>query len=388
MSKAITPNNREIISAQSTVTGRPEYLLSTSGALNVAGSFSVTGGATAANQTNGTQKTQIVDAAGSISANVFDYANSNPLAVRLTDTAGDYVAAGAGTQYQVDSIAGATDTGTLALVVRDDVLATLTPVDGDYTQLRTTAIGRLWTSAAIDTALPTGSNVIGAVTQSGTWNITDISGTISLPTGAATAAKQPALGTAGTASADVITVQGIASMTALKVDGSAVTQPISGTVTANQGGTWNVTNVSGTVSLPTGASTSALQSTGNTSLSTIAGAVSGTEMQVDVVAALPAGTNNLGSVGTYLIAGPLVGQTTSNTTAVQLSAVSTPATNGILVQALSTNTASVFIGGSGVATSSGFELQAGQAVPFTVDNITDLYVIGSNGTDKVCWNVL
>lgn len=30
----------------------------------------------------------------------------------------------------------------------------------------------------------------GAVTQSGTWNITDISGTISLPTGAATGAKQ------------------------------------------------------------------------------------------------------------------------------------------------------------------------------------------------------
>lgn len=66
-----------------------------------------------------------------------------------------------------------------------------------------------------------------AATQSGTWDIQNISGTISLPTGAATAAKQPALGTAGTASADVITVQGIASMTALKVDGSAVTQPVS-----------------------------------------------------------------------------------------------------------------------------------------------------------------
>jgi hypothetical protein len=38
-----------------------------------------------------------------------------------------------------------------------------------------------------------------------------------LPTGASTAAKQPALGTAGTASADVITVQGIASMTPLQV---------------------------------------------------------------------------------------------------------------------------------------------------------------------------
>lgn len=41
----------------------------------------------------------------------------------------------------------------------------------------------------------------------------------------------------------------------LRVDNSGVTQPISGTVTANQGGTWNITNVSGTVSLPTGAAT-------------------------------------------------------------------------------------------------------------------------------------
>lgn len=54
-----------------------------------------------------------------------------------------------------------------------------------------------------------------------------------LPTGAATAAKQPALGTAGSASSDVITVQGIASMTALKVDGSAVTQPVSGSVSVS-----------------------------------------------------------------------------------------------------------------------------------------------------------
>jgi|GEM_PF-3430628 len=56
-----------------------------------------------------------------------------------------------------------------------------------------------------------------------------------LPTGAATSAKQPALGTAGTPSADVISVQGATSMTPVKVDGSGVTQPVSGTVTANAG---------------------------------------------------------------------------------------------------------------------------------------------------------
>lgn len=53
--------------------------------------------------------------------------------------------------------------------------------------------------------------------------------TSALPAGAATAAKQPALGTAGTASTDVITVQGISSMTALKVDGTGGTFPVTNT---------------------------------------------------------------------------------------------------------------------------------------------------------------
>lgn len=56
-----------------------------------------------------------------------------------------------------------------------------------------------------------------------------------LPSGASTSAKQPTLGTAGTPSADVISVQGVTSMTPLKVDGSASTQPVSGTITANIG---------------------------------------------------------------------------------------------------------------------------------------------------------
>lgn len=76
-----------------------------------------------------------------------------------------------------------------------------------------------------------------------------------LPSGASTAAKQPALGTAGAASADVITVQGVTSMTALKVDGSAVTQPVS----------------AASLPLPTGASTSALQPTNAAIASTTSG---------------------------------------------------------------------------------------------------------------------
>lgn len=62
--QAMSPNQREVLSAVSTITSKQEYLTSTSGALNIAGSFSVTGGATSANQTNGQQLVQIVDAGG------------------------------------------------------------------------------------------------------------------------------------------------------------------------------------------------------------------------------------------------------------------------------------------------------------------------------------
>ena len=43
-----------------------------------------------------------------------------------------------------DGAAGATDTGVAALQVRDDALATLTPIDGDYNPLRGNARGAQW----------------------------------------------------------------------------------------------------------------------------------------------------------------------------------------------------------------------------------------------------
>lgn len=220
---------------------------------------------------------------------------------------------GGGTEYTEDVATANPIVGTATLMERDDALSTVTPIEGDWIAFRGTAEGALWTqdfnsdailadtttiaadTTSIDgkiTACNTGAVVISsgtvAATQSGTWNITNISGTVSLPTGAATAAKQPALGTAGTASSDVITVQGIASMTALVVDGSGVTQPVSAS----------------SLPLPSGASTAANQSTIighvdgiegllttidadtgsiSTNMATVAGAVSGTEMQVDIV---------------------------------------------------------------------------------------------------------
>lgn len=150
-----------------------------------------------------------------------------------------------------------------------------------------------------------------AVTQSGTWNINNISGTISLPTGASTSALQTtgntslssivtntnnlSLAQASTTSGQVGNLILAAATTsaptystgnsyplslttvgALRTDSSGTTQPVSGTVTANAGtGNFtvvqatasnlnaNITNISGTISLPTGAATSANQTNGS-----------------------------------------------------------------------------------------------------------------------------
>lgn len=65
------------------------------------------------------------------------------------------------------------DPGVQVLAVRKATPADLSSLDGDYEPLQVNA-GRLWVSTIVDSALPTGANVIGAVTQSGTWNIGSI----------------------------------------------------------------------------------------------------------------------------------------------------------------------------------------------------------------------
>lgn len=123
----------------------------------------------------------------------------------------------------------ASATGSISAKLRF-IAATGIPVTGTVTVSGTVAIGA--GSAVIGHVIVDSGTV--AATQSGTWNITNVSGTVSLPTGAATAAKQPALGTAGTASTDVITVQGIASMTKLLVTPDSVALPANQSVNVSQ----------------------------------------------------------------------------------------------------------------------------------------------------------
>lgn len=128
----------------------------------------------------------------------------------------------------VVSLASTTITGTVAV-----------------TQSGVWSIGRTWTLAS-------GTDSVAAV-QSGTWNINNISGTISLPTGAATEATLAGIKT----DTDKFTF----ASTRLLVDGSGVTQPISGSVSiSNFPATQAVTQstspwvISGTVTANIGSS--------------------------------------------------------------------------------------------------------------------------------------
>jgi hypothetical protein len=162
------------------------------------------------------------------------YDGTNMVAPRSYDTD-----SGAGSQNTIGvnlrktASGGSVEAGTLSDPLRVDPTGTTTqPVSASSLPLPTGAA----TSAkqpALGTAGSAASDVISVqgvasmtpllATLSGTNNINNISGTVSLPTGASTAAKQPALGTAGSASTDVVTVQGIASMTPFLVTPSQST---------------------------------------------------------------------------------------------------------------------------------------------------------------------
>lgn len=137
-----------------------------------------------------------------------------PLAVRLTDGAAFY--------------AGSTEI--TALAISGKLPATL---------------GQKLMTASLAVTIASDQSAL-AVTQSGTWNITNITGTVSLPTGAATEVTSLAI------SGKLPTVLGQTAMAGSLAVTIANNQSA---IPASQSGTWNINNVSGTISLPTGAAT-------------------------------------------------------------------------------------------------------------------------------------
>lgn len=280
---------------------------------------------------------------GTNKASVRDLGSNDALNVSICDGSGNQITSfGGGTQY-TEGDTDASITGT-ALMWED--------------------AGNTLVAASAAKPLPVDiQDSTVAVTQSGTWNVTNVSGTVSLPTGASTSANQSTIighldgveGLLTTIDADTGNVAtstssidgkitacdtGSVTIAALPNEGqqtmansiSVAIASNQSAVPASQSGTWNVTNVSGTVSLPTGASTLAEQQSQTTSLQllddTVATtaaaiptkgiAVSGTdgtnarvlktdasgELQIDVLtlpnvtigAAIPTGDNAIGRV--------------------------------------------------------------------------------------------
>ena len=203
--------------------------------------------------------------------------------------------------------------------------ASLSSIDGKITICNTGAV-------TVSAALPAGTNNIGLVSavQSGTWNLTNITGTVSLPTGAATESTLSTLNGKVTAcNTGAITIStalpagnnnigDVDVLTLPNVTLASQANPFTSAIPVSQSGTWNINNVSGTISLPTGAAT-------ETTLSTLNGKVTACNTgAVTISTALPAGNNNIGDVDVAsLPAVTLTTYSTSSVTSVVSAAVST-----------------------------------------------------------------
>jgi len=199
-----------------------------------------------------------------------------------------------GTAYTEDVATPAAQVGSATMVERDDALSAVTPVEGDWIGLRGTAEGALWTQDFNSDALLSDTNAMVVDLAA----IEVLLGTIDADTGAIKTAVEildnaidgnylntnmNIAGTDVSANAGVLTAQ---------------TQRV--TIATDD----EVNNLLGTIDADTGAIKTAVELIDN--------AIAGSEMQVDVVAALPAGTNVLGKMRLVTATGDEITEDTDN----------------------------------------------------------------------------
>ena len=155
-----------------------------------------------------------------------------------------------------------------------------------------------------------------------------------------------------------------------------------GVISIDDGG--NTITVDGTVDLGSTATTHLSEIEG--AVETIEGAISGSEMQVDVVAALPAGTNAIGKVG-HDITGMVSGSNTDvGTSAEILRALGNVACKRVDVIASSANTGVIWVGGSNLTADAGIPLSPGDFYSVDVDGTSDIYVLAAVNGEDVYFN--
>jgi hypothetical protein len=151
-----------------------------------------------------------------------------------------------------------------------------------------------------------------------------------------------------------------------------------------------VLNVSATaLPLPTGAATGAKQDAGNTALAQIVTLLTSEGGYLDgVEGLLGTGNGSLAAIVTALAAtlkvqtptpaGVVAGQLAVAANAAAAALPAAALVNGIVIKASASNTATVFVGGSNLATGvGGYPLAPGEAMSFAVANASALYFIST-----------
>lgn len=273
-----------------------------------------------------------------------------------------------------------------------------------------------------------------AATQSGTWNITNISGTISLPTGASTLAEQQTQTTALQLIDDTVATLGTTTYTETTTKGLTIgavrrdadttlvgttneigplqmdangrlkveifdggdSHTVDGTVAATQSGTWNI----GTVTTVTTVSALGAGTTGPMKAEDVASAAGDQGIAAMAIRRdTPVADDNTSADGDYTFLKldnygsqwstpfggvfPTFGQTsTTNTTATQINSASTKIRR-IYIKALDGNIETIYIGGSGVTTSTGHPLRPGEDMLFSgYSTVSQWYLIKSNSASQ------
>lgn len=187
------------------------------------GSLTVDG--TVAATQSGTWSARLQDGSGNAITSA-TRGSERALSTQIVDASGNQITSfGGGTQYAEDVASVGGESMTLAGAIRQDAPSSTTSLDGDYSNLKTDSVGRLWVNNS-------------GVTQPVSGTVTANLGTIA---GVSTETTLSALNTKIPSNLTVTS-------TRLLVDGSGVTQPVSGTITANAGsGTFanNLTQLAG-----------------------------------------------------------------------------------------------------------------------------------------------
>jgi hypothetical protein len=224
-------------------------------------------------------------------------ANNRPLPVEMLDSGGNSISTTLSGAFVIQDVILRNSSGVEKGTNANPISVAGTVASGAADSGNPVKAGGVYNSAAPtftngqrgDLQLDASGRLQTLATQSGNWDIRNITGTVSLPTGAATSALQ-GTGNTSLASIDgkivtcntgavVISSSALPAGAATESTLSAMSGKLPATlgqkamaasmsvalssdqsaIPVSQSGTWNVTNISGTVSLPTGAATSALQ---------------------------------------------------------------------------------------------------------------------------------